>query len=87
MGRGKRGKSPGKWLDIRQLTDVSACKLQQYLSCNWHFHSATRPGERSKLMASDQPLPYGVGGDLAWLCRLAADAAPVAKVAARRRHR
>ena len=31
------GKSPGNWLDIRQLTDVSACKLQQYLLCNWHF--------------------------------------------------
>jgi hypothetical protein len=35
------GKSPGNWLDIRQLTDVSACKLQQYLSRNWHFSSAS----------------------------------------------
>jgi hypothetical protein len=64
------------------LTDVSACKLQQYLSCNWHFHSATRPGERSKLMASDRPVPYGIGSDT-WpgMSRLAADAARVASVA------
>ena len=24
------------WFDIRQLTDVSHCNLQQYLSCNRH---------------------------------------------------
>jgi hypothetical protein len=70
-------------LDIRQLTDVSACKLQQYLSRNWHFPSATRPRERSKLMASDRPVPYGIGSDT-WpgLSRLAADAAQVARAAA-----
>jgi hypothetical protein len=69
-------------LDIRQLTDVSACKLQQYLSRNWHFPGATRPRERSKLMASDRPVPYGIGSDT-WpgLSRLAADAAQVAGAA------
>jgi hypothetical protein len=79
---GDVGKSPGKWLDIRQLTDVSACKLQQYLSRNWHFHSAIRRRERSKLMASDRPVPYGIGSDT-WpgLSRLAADAAQVARAA------
>jgi hypothetical protein len=64
------------------LTDVSACKLQQYLSRNWHFPGATRPRERSKLMASDRPVPYGIGSDT-WpgLSRLAADAAQVANAA------
>jgi hypothetical protein len=64
------------------LTDVSACKLQQYLSRNWHLPGATRPLERSKLMASDRPVPYGIGSDT-WpgLSRLAADAAQVARAA------
>ena len=57
------GKSPGNWLDIRQLTDVSACKLQQYLSRNWHSPAPARPRERSKLMAGDRPVPYGIGSD------------------------
>jgi hypothetical protein len=64
------------------LTDVSACKLQQYLSRNWHFPGASPSARTEQLMASDQPVPYGIGSDT-WpgLSRLAADAAQVVRVA------
>lgn len=35
--QGPGGISAGSGFDIRQLTDVSECKLQQYLSRNWHY--------------------------------------------------
>jgi hypothetical protein len=80
--RPRAGKSPGKWLDIRQLADVSACKLQQYLSRNWHYPGASPSARTEQLLASDQPVPYGIGSDT-WpgLSRLAADAAQVARMA------
>ena len=69
-------------MDIRQLTDVSACKLQQYLSRNWHFPGASPSARTEQLMASEQSVPYGIGSDT-WpgLSRLAADAAQVARAA------
>jgi hypothetical protein len=49
----------GPWFKIRQLTDVSRCKLQQYLSRNRHRAVPV-------LLASSVPamslLPLGKGG-------------------------
>jgi hypothetical protein len=55
--------------------------LQQYLSRNWHFPGAS-PSANGALMASDHPVPYGIGSDT-WpgLSRLATEAAQVVRVA------
>jgi hypothetical protein len=71
-GRPRRG--------IRQLTDVSGCKLQQYLLCISRGNLA-RPSGTEHLMTSERPCPYSTGSDT-WsgLSRLAAQAAQVVAV-------
>ena len=63
---------------IRQLTDVSDCKLQEYLLCISRLYL---PRGMEHLMASELPGLYSSGSDT-WtgLSRLAAQAAQVLEV-------
>ena len=50
--------------DIRQLTDVSVCNLQQHLSCNWLLSRSASRGAAfsSASMPTAFGLPAGAGG-------------------------